>query len=87
MPPAKPSKILKGTGYPRKKKQNRKNNQSLKPVPVENPVNGPGFDLLLPLLSLITSQPVKGIDYQVLHFHSESFAASKQFYKNEAGKP
>jgi hypothetical protein len=54
---------------------------------VENPVNRLGFDLLLPLLSLITSQPVKGIDYQVLHFQTESFAASKQFYKNEAGKP
>jgi hypothetical protein len=52
-PPIAPTKILKGTVYLRKKKQNRKKNHSLSPVPVENPEKKLLMVGLVPLLSLI----------------------------------
>lgn len=35
-PATAPNKMLNGTEYPKKKKQNRKNNQALNPFPVES---------------------------------------------------
>ena len=87
-PPAKPRKIHKGTGYPRKKKQNRKNNQSLNADPVEYPVKKLALNFLEPFLSLITSHQMKGTDCQALHSQKrENRLASCQFYiwRGQAG--
>jgi hypothetical protein len=58
-PPAALSIMHSWTGYPRKKKQNRKINQSLSPVPVENPADKPVRVFLISFFSLITSRKLR----------------------------
>lgn len=70
-PPAKPSKIDKGTGYPKKKKLNRKNNHNLNAVPVENSLKKLAWDFLPSFLSLITSHQMKGTNCPVLYSQEE----------------
>lgn len=71
-PPAMPRRIHKETGYPKKKKLNRKNNHSLNAVPVENSLKKLAWDFLASFLSLITSHQMKGTNCPVLYSRSES---------------